>query len=81
MICFKCGRYGHNSNNCKEAGTSTTSGNIGQPQYAMQCNEAPAQQEVGHNDDNIVEPFGLWMIATRRDMKSNSGKENVSDSN
>ncbi|XP_024038345.1 uncharacterized protein LOC112097376 [Citrus clementina] len=81
VIYFKCGRYGHNSNNCKKAGTSTTSGNVGQPQHVMQCNEALAQQEVGHNDDNIVEPFGRWMIATRRCRKSNSGKENINDSN
>ncbi|XP_015386679.1 uncharacterized protein LOC107177421 [Citrus sinensis] len=81
VIYFKCGRYGHNSNNCKKAGTSTTSGNVGQPQHVMQCNEALAQQEVGHNDDNIVEPFRRWMIATRRCRKSNSGKENINDSN
>ncbi|KAK9204200.1 hypothetical protein WN943_014458 [Citrus x changshan-huyou] len=81
VIYFKCGRYGHNSSNCKEVGTSTNFGNVGQAQQAMPGNEAPAQQDVGRKDDDNVVPFGPWMIATRRGRKPNSGKENISDLN
>ena len=81
VIYFKCGRYGHNSSNCKEVGTSTNFGNVGQAQQAMPGNEAPAQQDVSRKDDDNVVPFGPWMIATRRGRKPNSGKENISDLN
>lgn len=81
VICFKCGRYGHSSSNCKESGNSTNSRNVGQAQQAMPGNEVLAHQDVGCNDNSNKESFGPWMIATRRGMKRNSGKENFGDLN
>lgn len=73
--------YGHSSSNCKDAKSSTSPEDAGQPQQAVPENEAPGQQAVGSNGENNVELFGPWMIATRRGRKPNIGKENTGDSN
>ena len=38
-------------------------------------------EKIGRVDANIIESFGLWMIATRKRKKPNSSKENISDLN
>ncbi|KAK9207991.1 hypothetical protein WN944_000342 [Citrus x changshan-huyou] len=81
VICYKCRCYGHNSSNCKDAKSSTSHEDAGQPQQAVPENEAPGQQAVGSNGDNNVELFGPWMIATRRGRKPNIGQENTGNSN
>lgn len=40
VICFMCGRYGHNSNTCKEAGAANEAENA--PQPTMQRQKVPA---------------------------------------
>ncbi|KAK9205125.1 hypothetical protein WN943_015392 [Citrus x changshan-huyou] len=81
VICYKCGRYGHSSNNCNEAGNSTSPDDVGHPPQAKPGNEFSGQQEVGRKDDSNMEPFGPWMIATKRGRKPISGKEIAGGSN
>ncbi|KAK9226373.1 hypothetical protein WN943_011420 [Citrus x changshan-huyou] len=77
VICFKCGRYGHNSNACKEAGVANDNENP--PQPAMQRQEDHVHQKFGCHDASNMEPFGLWMIVTRRGRRTNVGIEKNSE--
>ena len=81
IICYKCGRYGHSSNNRKEVEILTNSENTDQPQQTKPGDEFSGQKEDGSKDDSHVEPFGPWMIATKRGWKPKIGKENTSDLN
>ncbi|KAH9704135.1 hypothetical protein KPL70_011340 [Citrus sinensis] len=79
VICFMCGRYGHSSNICKAADIANDAEKASQP--AMQRQTAPAHQDGGCHDASTIEPFGPWMIATRKGRKTNNGKENSSEPN
>ena len=79
VICFTCERYGHNSNMCKEADTVNDAEKA--PQPAIQRQTVPAHHDGGCHDANNIEPFGLWMIVTRKKKKTINGKENSSESN
>ena len=74
VICFTCGRYGHNSNTCKEADAAKEAENPPQPTMHRQGDHA--HQEVACHDANMVEPFGPWMITTRKGRRTNKGMEN-----
>lgn len=80
VICFTCGRYGHNSNGCKESGTEKHYEDVAQPQHDGHVNEEPIQQEARREDANNVEPFGPWMIVARKGRKQFVGKEHTSNS-
>ena len=41
VICFKCGRYRHNNNTCKEAGVVNDDGNPPQPTMQLQEDHVP----------------------------------------
>ena len=47
----------------------------------MQHQEVLAHQEFGCHDASIVEPFGPWMIVTRKGRRTNNGMENNSELN
>ncbi|KAK9193105.1 hypothetical protein WN944_003802 [Citrus x changshan-huyou] len=79
VICFTCGRYGHSSNICKAA--DTTNDVEKAPQPAIQRQTIPAHQDGGCHDASTIEPFGPWMIVTRKGRKTNNGKENSSEPN
>lgn len=59
VICFTCGRYGHNNNICREAGAANKVENA--PQPTMHRQEDHAHQEFVCHDANAVEPFGPWI--------------------
>ncbi|XP_006469095.2 uncharacterized protein LOC102629728 [Citrus sinensis] len=75
VICFTCGRYGYSSSNCKDSSSANNSGEGEQPQPNMQRQEAPIQPEDHSNVASIAEPFGPWMIATRKGRKFSNGKD------
>ncbi|KAK9181331.1 hypothetical protein WN944_024468 [Citrus x changshan-huyou] len=79
VIFFKCGRYGHNNNTCKEAGVVNDDENP--PQPTMQHQEDHVRQKFGCHDYSNVEPFGPWMIATRKGRRINVGMEKNSELN
>ncbi|KAH9722319.1 reverse transcriptase domain-containing protein [Citrus sinensis] len=74
VICFSCGRYDHNSNNCKISATERKSDNVVQPPSGVQSQKDPASSEANRDDDTMVEPFGPWMIVTRKGRKPNNGQ-------
>ncbi|XP_024035663.1 uncharacterized protein LOC112096450 [Citrus clementina] len=74
VICFACGRYGHNSNNCKISAAERNSDNVAQPPAGVQSREDPTSPEANREDAAMVEPFGPWMIVTRKGRKLNNGQ-------
>ena len=64
VICFTCGMYGHNNNICKATDTANDAEKA--PQPAIQCQTIPAHQDGGCHDASTIEPFGPWMIVTRK---------------
>lgn len=80
VICFTCGRYGHNSNGCKVSGTEKQYEDAAQPQHDGHTNEEPIHQEARRETANNIEPFGPWMIVTRKGRNQFTGKESTSNS-
>ncbi|KAH9735625.1 reverse transcriptase domain-containing protein [Citrus sinensis] len=79
VICFKCGRYGHNSGECS---ANMKNGQPGGEEISgkdSQQGEVHIVQENGKAEDNHFEPFGPWMVAYRRGRKPASGKETVGE--
>ena len=74
VICFACGRYGHNSNNCKISAAERNSDNFAHSPSGVQCREVHAPSEDNREDVVMVEPFGPWMIVTRKGKKPNNGQ-------
>ncbi|KAK9213798.1 hypothetical protein WN944_005783 [Citrus x changshan-huyou] len=72
VICFACGRYGHNSNNYKSSAAERNSDNVAQPPAGVQSREDPTSPEANREDAVMVEPFGPWMIVTRKGRKPNN---------
>uniref|UniRef100_A0A1S8ACP9 GroES-like zinc-binding alcohol dehydrogenase family protein n=1 Tax=Citrus limon TaxID=2708 RepID=A0A1S8ACP9_CITLI len=76
FICFKCGRYGHHSDICS---SNTNDGNPtgdytnSQDQQRAEMTEP---QEDKREEATHLEPFGPWMIASKRGRRPNAGKEN-----
>ncbi|KAK9198577.1 hypothetical protein WN944_013763 [Citrus x changshan-huyou] len=75
VICFTCGRYGPSSSSCKGSNSANNSGEGIQPQPNTQLQENNIQLDEHGNIVNNAEPFGPWMIATRKGRKFNSGKD------
>ena len=57
VICFKCGRYGYNSNTCKGAGVANDDENP-PSQPTMQHQKDHVHQKFSCHDASNVEPFG-----------------------
>ncbi|KAH9782115.1 DUF4283 domain-containing protein [Citrus sinensis] len=65
VICFACGRYSHNSSNCKISAAERNSDNVAQPPAGVQSREDPTSPEANREDAAMVEPFGPWMITPK----------------
>ncbi|KAK9200353.1 hypothetical protein WN944_015550 [Citrus x changshan-huyou] len=79
VICFKCGRYGHNSGECS---ANMKNGQPGGEEISgkdSQQGDVHIVQENGRAEDNHFEPFGPWMVAYRRGRKPASDKETVGE--
>ncbi|KAH9727053.1 DUF4283 domain-containing protein [Citrus sinensis] len=66
VICFKCGIYGHNSGDCSE---NINDGQFGGEETSgkdSQRGDVHVAQEDGRSADTHFEPFGPWMVASRR---------------
>ena len=74
VICFACGRYNHNSNNCKISAAERNSDNVAQPPSGVQCREDLASPKANREDAATIELFDPWMIVTRKERKPNNGQ-------
>ncbi|KAK9200137.1 hypothetical protein WN944_015333 [Citrus x changshan-huyou] len=76
VICFKCGRYGHHSETCS---SNTNEGNP-TGDYTNSQDQQRAERTEPQEDRRVevshLEPFGPWMIASKRGRRPNAGKEN-----
>ena len=81
VICFKCGRYGHNSGDCSENINDGQSGGEEISGKDNQRGDVLVVQEDGRSEDTHFEPFGPWIVASKRGRKLASGKETVREQN
>ena len=76
VICFKCGRYGHQSEACS---SNTNEGNI-VGDYTNSQDKQRAEMTEPQEDRRMevshFESFGPWMIASKKGRCPNAGKEN-----
>ncbi|KAK9200018.1 hypothetical protein WN944_015213 [Citrus x changshan-huyou] len=81
VICFQCGRYGHHSGACSiktNYGHPTGEDTTSQDKQRVEMAET---QEDRRTEATHLEPFGPWMIASKRGRRPNAGKENGDDLN
>ena len=76
VICFKYGRYGHHSETCNgNTNEGNPTGDYTNSQDQQRAEKTEPQEnrrvEVSH-----LEPFGPWMIVSKRGRRLNAGKEN-----
>ncbi|XP_052288754.1 uncharacterized protein LOC107176124 [Citrus sinensis] len=77
----RCGRYGHNNGDCSENINDGQFGGEETYRKDSQRRDVHAAQEDGRSKDTHFEPFGPWMVASRRGRKIASGKETVGEPN